>query len=152
MRHERLERVGELRRARRGVRRHGNRAQRNDHLRQQRLIQRRVRRRKSAGDRRMGVNDGVDLRAHAINQKVHADFGGGFAFAREFAAFEFDDDDGVRKERALRARARRNEDAPGIQAHRNVALGGYHEAAITEPAPGDAQLAAVIFFGLGVAV
>ena len=96
----------------------------------------------------MRVADGIDVRAAAVNQKMHAEFGAGIAAAAQFLALEIGDDEIVGRHHAFADAGGRSENAARVEAHGDVAVGGGDVTAVVNPAADGADVAAVFVLGL----
>src|SRR5262249_38229020 len=151
VRHKRLERRTQLRRSGRRILNEGNLTKTDDHVRQQRLVQRSSRYGKSGGGGRMGMANGIHVRAHPVKQEMHRDFRGKLAKTGELAAIEIRDDKILRGKRTLVYAGGSREDATIVEPHREVPLASDDVAALIHPSPRDADFAAMLFFTLRVA-
>jgi hypothetical protein len=103
---------------------------------------------KAGGGWRMGVANGVNIRAHAVKQKVHGQFRGGFAVPSEMATLEVNDDQVIGGEHPF-VHARRSGEYPFlVEPHGKIALAGNDVFALVHPAPGNADVRAMLLFGL----
>ena len=134
-------------RAGRGVTHEGNFAETDHHFGKERLVQSLTGSGEARSGWRMRVTDGLNVRAHAIEQQMHAGFGGDLPMAVEVAAFEVHNDEVIRIHHALVEAGGRGEDALGIQTHGEIAFGGNNVSAFVEPASYAANVEAVLFFG-----
>ena len=100
----------------------------------------------------MSVADSVDIGTAAIDEQVHAQFGGGLAASGQALALHVGDHQVVGGHQALAHGRGRGEEARMIQAHGNIAVGGGHEMAGMDPAAGEADVAPVFVLGLAVTV
>jgi hypothetical protein len=124
-----------------------NFAEANDNFGQQSLVEPLTGGRESGGRGRMSVANGVDVGTHAIEEDVHANFGRGFAFTLEVAAFEIDDDKIGGRHHAFVQASGSGEYAVGVKANREITFRGDDVAAFVEPATDLADVAAVLLFG-----
>jgi S-adenosylmethionine:tRNA ribosyltransferase-isomerase len=132
--HIRLKRLSQLRGAGRAVARQWNASQPHDHFAHQRLGQRDAGSSKAGGGWRVGVDDGVNVGTHAIDEQVHADFAGHAAAAGDPLTVEVDDDHVGGLHGAFADAGGGDEDAVAIQAHGEIAIHGSHEAVFVQHA------------------
>ena len=99
--HQRLQRVGKLRRAGRAISRHGNASKRNNEFAQQRLVERKSRGSVSGGNRRMRVANRVNVGPATVNQQMHRQLRGGFTASGKFPALEVGDDQIIGRHQAF---------------------------------------------------
>src|ERR1700758_1048785 len=90
----------------------------------------------------MGVDDGVYVRAAAINGKMHADFAGNVAVSGEQATVVVDDNHIDRAQKGLAAACRRGEDAMLVKANGKIAGGSGREAEAVHPVRKTSELTA----------
>jgi len=136
---EGFEDVGQIGRAGSGVGGDGNRAESGDAFGEERAVKTDAGGGEASGDGRMRVADGVHVGAALINHEVHGEFGGGLLRALELASGEIGDDEAGGIEAAFAGAGGSGEDAGGVQADGEVAVGGRDKAAFAEPAARDAN-------------
>jgi len=74
----------------------------------------------------MGVHDGLDVGAHAIDEQVHADFAGHTAAAGDLLAVEVDDDHVGGAHGAFADGGGGYQDAVAVEAYGEIAIHGGH--------------------------
>jgi hypothetical protein len=89
------------------------------------------------------VADGIDVRAAAVNQEMHAKLGTGIAAAAQFVALEIGDNEIIRRHHAFADAGRRGENAARIETERDVAIGRGDVTAIVNPAANGANVSTV---------
>src|ERR1700685_3229947 len=87
---------------------------------------------KSRGCWRMGVNDGLDIGTHAVDQQVHADFAGDVAAARDTIAVEVDDDQVLRAHGTLAHAGGSYQNLAVVAAQREISVHSRDESALME--------------------
>jgi hypothetical protein len=80
----------------------------------------------------VGVTDGLNIRAHAVDQQVHADFAGHDAAAGDALALEVNDDHIGRAHGAFAHASWSYQDAIAAKADRKIAVTGGHESPLVE--------------------
>jgi len=90
---KRLQGLGQLGSAGSAVWGEWNLTEADDDFTDQRLVERDSGSSESGGSSRMSMNDGIHVRAHAVDQQVHADLTGDLAAALELSAFHVHDDE-----------------------------------------------------------
>jgi hypothetical protein len=78
---------------------------------------------------------------------VHAEFGAGIAAAAEFVALEIGDDEIVGRHHTFADAGGQSENAAGVEAEGDIAVGGGDVAAVVNPAADGADIATVFVFG-----
>jgi len=96
------------------------------------------------------VADGVYVRAHAVKQQMHGDFGGKLAFAGKLASFEIRDHEVLRLEHPFIHTSGSCQDAVVVEADGDIAFAGYDEASVVHPLSRGADVAAVLVFAFFV--
>ena len=91
--------------------------------------------------------NGIDVRAAAVNQKVHAELGAGIAAAAQFVALQIGDDEIVGRHHAFADAGGRSENAARVEAKRDVAVGGGDVTTVVNPAADGANVATVFVLG-----
>jgi hypothetical protein len=117
-----------------GVRGERNEAGGHEDLRADGLIEWDSAGREGGGDRRMGVDDGLDIRTQAIDGEVHSNLAGDFARAGYLLAVVIDDDHVGVAEQGLAVAGWRGEDEVGIEPDGEVAGGTGGVAEAMDPA------------------
>jgi hypothetical protein len=95
----------------------------------------------------MRVADGIDVRAAAVNQEMHAELRAGVATAAQFAAIQIGDDEIVWRHHAFADAGGRSENPAGVEAKRDVAVGGGDVTPVVNPAADGTDVAAVFVLG-----
>ena len=147
-----LEGGGQLAGAGRAVARQRHLSQSHHHFREQGLIEGAAGGRKTRGGRGMGVADGLHVGAQAVNEQMHGQLGGNLPRAAQRMSLGIGDDQIVGREHAFVHARGRGQDAPGVEAHGEIAFAGDDEAAVVHPAADGADVVAVLFFGFGLAL
>ena len=86
----------------------------------------------SGGSRRMGVADCLDIRTHAVNQQVHADFAGHVAASGNALAVEINNHHVGWAHRALAEAGGRDQDAVAREPDREIPVHCRHEPPLVE--------------------
>jgi hypothetical protein len=96
----------------------------------------------------MCVTNGVNIRAHAVKQKVHGQLGRRFTGTRDMPAFQVNDDQVIGGEHPFVHARRSGEYAFLVEPHGKIAFAGDDVSALVHPAPGDADVRAMLLFAL----
>src|SRR5215469_1020701 len=145
----RLKDRAEVRRARGGVADKRNLPEAHHDFRKKRLVKPLASGSESGSRRWMGMANGLNVRAHAIKQKVHAGFRRSLSLALQLAPFHVHDDKIIGIHHAFVEAGRSGQDAVAIEANRNISLARHDVAALVHPAANHANVAAVLFFRSG---
>jgi hypothetical protein len=137
----------QVRRAGSGVTNERDFSERDNNFGKKSLIQALARGRKTRGHRGMSMTDGLNVRAHAIEEEVHTGLGGDSAIALEVVAFHIHDDEIFGRHHALADASGGGKNALGIEAKRNISLTGNNVAALIHPAADETNVPTVLFFG-----
>ncbi len=151
VRHEWLQRGAQLGRSRRSILHQRNLAEPDNHFGKQRLIQRASRHGETRCGRWMRVTNRVHVGPHAIEQKMHCQFGRRFAVPRNLPPFEVDGDQIFGRQHAFVHARRRGQNSDVVQPDGEVALASDVKPAFIHPAPNHAEIGAMLLLGFVLA-
>jgi hypothetical protein len=141
VRHKSSERFAKLRRAWCGVLSQRDTTEQDDDFWEHGFVQSATGSGKAGGDGRMGVTDGANVGAEAVEEKMHAQFRGRFSSAGELVSFEVGDDKVFGRHLAFADPARCREEPRAFEPYRKIALRPNGETPFVKPACGDAKIA-----------
>ena len=110
------------------------------------LVQRAAGDCESRGDGRMGVANGLHVRAHAIKQKMHGDLGRDFAAAGNVHTVQVGDYQIFRRQSAFVDAGGSVDDAAVVEAYGKITFAGHNVAAFVQPSSGNTNIAAMLLF------
>jgi hypothetical protein len=95
----------------------------------------------------VGVNDGLDVRAHLIDQQMHADFAGDGAAAGDEVAIEVDDDHVFGAHGAFADTSRCHQNSVAVEADGEISIHGCNESPVVQHASVTDDIFPVFAFG-----
>jgi hypothetical protein len=96
--------------------------------------------------------DGVHVRTHPVKQEMHRQLRGDFAIPRKMPPVQVRYHQIFGSKHPLIHASGRGENPAVFQPHGSIAIASHNVFSLIHPPPGDADVAAVLFFALRVAL